>query len=271
MNEPYAPQPGYYNQPGYPPPPRQGIGCFAKGCITVIILLMLLGVGIGAAGWYLMRNITTFVAPTPVPIRTFQATPEQYQEVVTRYVAFIQALNAGKAATFSLSSDDLNTLIARDPEFKDVRGKLYMTVEKDEIVAETSFPIPQDTRRFGRGGASNAYFNGRMRFAASYSGGEASLFIHRIESMKGDPMSDGLLSLLNKADFGNAFNQVLHDERRKGTPWAEAMSKVQKIVVEDGHIVATAAEGEPATNPIPLPGQSPEPTAKPDGSPSDSE
>ena len=45
MNEPYGAEPGYYNQPGYPPPPRQGIGCFAKGCITVVILLMLLGIG----------------------------------------------------------------------------------------------------------------------------------------------------------------------------------------------------------------------------------
>lgn len=269
MNEPYAPQPGYYNQPGYPPPPRQGIGCFAKGCITVIIVLMLLGVGLGAAGWYLARNITTFVGPTPVPIRTYQATPEQYQEVIGRYTAFIQALNAGQAATFTLSGDDLNTLIARDPEFKNVRGKLYMTIDKDEIVAESSFPIPQDSR-FGHR-TTNAYFNGRMRFAASYSGGELSLFIRRIESLKGDAMSDGLLSMLNKADLGQGFNETMRDARREGEPWAEAMSKVDKIVVQDGHIVATALAGAPATNPIPLPGQSPSPKADPDDSPSGSE
>ena len=42
----------------------------------------------------------------------------------------------------------------------------------------------------------------------------------------------------------------MRDERRKGTAWAEAMTKVQKIVVEKDHIVATAVEGAPATNPI---------------------
>ena len=41
------------------------------------------------------------------------------------------------------------------------------------------------------------------------------------------------------------------------------MTKVQKVVVENEHIVATAVEGAPATNPIPLPGQSPVPVATP--------
>ena len=264
MNEPYAPAPGYYNQPGYPPPPRQGMGCFAKGCLTLVVILMVLGLVVGGVGFYLFRNVTTFVSPTPVSIRTYPATPAQYQEVVSRYTAFIQALNAGKAATFSLSSDDLNTLIARDPEFKDLRGKMYMTIEKDEIAAEASFPIQDDS-----GAPPRAYFDGRMHFATSYSDGKLALFVRRIESMKGDPMSDGLLSLLNKADFGKVFNQSMHDARRRGEPWAEAMSKVQKVVIENDHLVATAVEGAPATNPIPLPGQSPEPKASPDDSPSE--
>ena len=266
MNEPYAPAPGYSNQPGYPPPPRQGMGCFAKGCITLVILLMLLGVGFGVLGWYTFRNFPAFVSTSPVSIRTYPATEEQYQDVIRRYTEFIQSLNEGKAATFALSTDDLNTLIALDPEFKDVRGKVYMTIEGDEIVAETSFLIPEDRRRFGSGSGNRAYFNGRVRFAASYSGGEMTMFVRKIESMDGKPMSDLLISLLNKIDPGQVFTQSMHDGRRSGEPWALAMSRVQKIVVQDGKIVATAVEGTPATNPVPLPGQSPEPVASPSNS-----
>ncbi len=267
MNEPYAPAPGYSNQPGYPPPPRQGMGCFAKGCITVVVLVMLLGLGVGVLGWYTFRNFPAFISQNPVAIRTYPATEEEYQAVIGRYTDFIKALNKGEAATFTLSENDLNTLIARDPEFKDVRGKVYLTIDKDEIIAETSFPIPEDRRRFGSGSRDRGYFNGRVRFAVSFSGGELTMFVRKIESMDGKPMSDLLISLLNKMDIGQGFTQSMHDARRKGEPWAEAMSRVQKIIVEDGKIVATAVEGAPATNPVPLPGQSPEPVA----SPSDSE
>ena len=160
MNEPYAPMPGYSNQPGYPPPPRQGLGCFAKGCITLVIVVMLLGVLLGGVGWYVSRNVMAFVSPTPVPIRTFNATDAQYQDVIGRYTAFIEALNAGRAATLSLSADDLNTLIARDPGFKDVRGKLYFDIKDGNLVAETSFPIPDNDNAF-RSRRQRGYFNGR--------------------------------------------------------------------------------------------------------------
>ena len=144
-----------------------------------------------------------------------------------------------------------------------MRGKLYMTIEKDELVAESSFPIPENDRRFGSAGASKGYFNGRIRFAASYSGAELSLFVRRIESMSGDPASDLIVSAINKMQPSEGFNASLQDDRRKGTPWAEAMARMQKIVVENDHIVATAVEAAPATNSVPLPGETPEPTANP--------
>ncbi len=267
MNEPYAPAPGNPNQPGYPPPTRQGMGCVAKGCITVVAIVMVLGVLFVGAATYLFHNLPAFHTASPVAIRTFPASDAQYQDVLARETAFIKALNAGQAGTLALSADDLNTLVARDPDWKDVRGKMYLSIEKNELVAESSFPIPDDAGRFGGGGAPRGYFNGRIRFAASYSGGELTLFVRRIESMDGKPLSDLMLSLLNRLDLAASFNQNMRDEQRKGTAWAEAMPKVQKVVVENDHIVATAVEGRPATNPIPLPGESPEPAASPSETP----
>lgn len=263
MNQPYAPAPGYPNQPGYPPPPRQRMGCFAKGCLTVVVVVMLLGMLLGVAGWYMFRNVTSFVSQTPVSIRTYPATEAQYQNVIGRYTAFIKALNAGQTATLSLSTDDLNTLIARDPEFRNIRGKMYMELKDGEIVAESSFPI-EDKNRSGR--SQQGYFNGRVFFSASYSGGEATMRVRKVESMDGKPMSDGMLWMFNQIDIGKLFTQAMRDERRKGSAWAEAMAKVQKVVVDKDHIVANALEGTPSSNPVPLPGQSPEPVENPDDS-----
>ena len=72
------------------------MGCFAKGCITVVVVVMLLGLLARRAGWYVFRNFTPFVSPTPVAIRTYPATDAQYQDVIGRYTDFIKALNAGR-------------------------------------------------------------------------------------------------------------------------------------------------------------------------------
>ena len=260
MNPPYPPAPGYPNQPGgypqqpgYPPPPPQGqgLGCFAKGCITVIIVLMLLGVLIGAVGWYMVNSVKVFISDKPVAVRSFQASDPQFQDVQRRYTEFVQAVNAGKAATFSLSADDLNTLIARDPDFKKDRGRIFVDIKDSEIMAEASFPVEN------QGGRQKAYFNGRVYFSASYTDDEATMHVRKVESLDGQPLSTFLLRFFNQIDIGQIFNQSMRDERRKGAAWAEAMEKVDKIVVEKDHIVVTAKEGEPATNPVPLPGQSP--------------
>ena len=271
MNPPYPPAPGspyqpggYPQQPGYPPPPqRQGMGCFAKGCITVVIVLMLLGVLIGGVSWYMFNSFKVFISPTPVAVRSFQATDEQFQDVTRRYTEFVQALNAGRAATFSLSADDLNTLIARNPDFKNKRGRIFVDIKDSEIIAEASFPI-EDSNTRRRSGGQKMYFNGRVSFGASYTDGEAAMQVRKVESLDGKPMSDFLLRFFNRLDLGQLFNQAMRDEQRKGSAWAEAMEKVDKIVVENGHIVATAKEGQPATNPVPLPGESPRKVDKED-------
>ena len=260
MNQPpyppgYPNQPGYPQQPGYPPPQRQGMGCFAKGCITVVVVLMLLGVLLGGAAWYVFNSFQAFVSTSPVSVRSFQASDAQYQDVTRRYTEFIQALNAGRAATFSLSADDLNTLLNRDPEFKKNRGRMFVDIKDSDIMAEASFPI--ENNGSSRRGAQKAYFNGRVYFSASYTDGEAAMHVRKVESLDGQAMSDFLLRFFNRIDISQLFNQAMHDEQRKGSAWAEAMAKVDRVVVENGRIVATAKEGQPATNPVPLPGASP--------------
>ncbi len=263
MNPPYPPPSGYPNQPGgyypqqpgYPPPQRQGMGCFAKGCITVIIVLMFLGVLIGGVSWYLYNSFQVFVSDQPVSVHPFQPNEAQYRDVQRRYTEFVQALNAGKAATFSLSADDLNSLFARDPDFKNNRGRIFVDIKGSEITAEASFPFNTDGTQ--RAGGPKKYFNGRVSFSASYDDGEAALHVRKVESLDGKPMSDFLLKTFNQMDFSQAFNRALHDAQRRGDAWAEAMGKVDKIIVENDHIVVTAKEGQPAANPVPLPGQSP--------------
>ena len=216
---------------------------------------MLVGVLIGATGWYLATNLKPFVSDTAVTVRTFQATDTQYRDVTARFRTFAEALNAGRAATLSLSADDLNTLIARDPEFQKSRGRLFVDLKDSEIITEASYPIESKSGRSA--GTQKLYFNGRAFFSASYSLGEAALHIRKVESLDGKTMTDFLLRLFNQFDAAVYFNQFKNDEARSGSPWAKVLSKVDKIIVEGGHVVITTKDGQPPADPVPLPSATP--------------
>ena len=50
--------------PAYLPPPAPGpsLGCFAKGCLTVTVVGLILGVMFGGLGWYVMRDLQPYLS-----------------------------------------------------------------------------------------------------------------------------------------------------------------------------------------------------------------
>src|SRR6478736_318768 len=145
------------------PPRRKGLGCFARGCLTLSIFAIVLAIA-GFAGlyWGLHRNSALFygsywlaktrsLAEAPKPVPGFNASDQQIQVVQERWQAFEQKTRAGQAAEIELSADDINALIATSEE---ARGKVFVSVDGNQIRLQASVPIGG---LFGRPGY---YFNG---------------------------------------------------------------------------------------------------------------
>ena len=145
------------------PPRRKGLGCFARGCLTLSIFAIVLAIA-GFAGlyWGLHRNSALFygsywlaktrslaVAPTPVP--EFNASDQQIQLVQERWQDFEQKTRAGQPAEIELSADDINALIATT---EGVRGKVFVSIDGNLLRFQTSVPIG------GFLGRPGYYFNG---------------------------------------------------------------------------------------------------------------
>jgi len=145
------------------PPRRKGLGCFARGCLILLIFAIVLAIA-GFAGlyWGLHRNSALFYgsywlaktrslaeAPTSVPI--FSASDQQIQLVQERWQDFEQKTRAGQAAEIELSADDINTLIATS---EDARGKVFVSIDGNQLRLQTSVPIGEFLGRPGY------YFNG---------------------------------------------------------------------------------------------------------------
>ena len=145
------------------PPRKKGLGCFARGCLVLLIFAIVLTIA-GFAGlyWGLQRNSALFYgsywlaktrslaeAPTPVPL--FNASDQQIQRVQERWQDFEQKTRAGQAAEIELTADDINALIATS---EDARGKVFVSIDGNQLRLQLSVPIGPFLGRPGY------YFNG---------------------------------------------------------------------------------------------------------------
>ena len=145
------------------PPQRKGLGCFGRGCLILLVFVIVLAIA-GFAGmyWGLHRHSALFYgsywmaktrsfaeAPTPVP--EFSGSEQQVQLAQERWQEFEQKTRAGQPAEIELTADDINALISTS---EGVRGKVFVSIDGALPRLQMSVPIGEF---FGKPGY---YFNG---------------------------------------------------------------------------------------------------------------
>jgi hypothetical protein len=145
------------------PPRRKGLGCFARGCLILLIFAIVLAIACFAGMyWGLHRHSALFygsywlaktrsIAEAPTSVPEFNASDQQIQRVQERWQDFEQKTRAGQPAEIELSADDINALIATSD---DVRGKVFVSIDGNQLRLEASLPIG------GVLGKPGYYFNG---------------------------------------------------------------------------------------------------------------
>src|ERR1700751_3166668 len=145
------------------PPRRRGLGCFARGCLTLSIFAIVLAIACFAGMyWGLYRHSALFygsywlaktrsIAEAPTPVPEFNSSDQQVQRVLERWQEFEQKTRAGQSAEIELNADDINTLIGTT---EGTRGKVFASIDGDQLRLQTSLPIG------GFLGRPGYYFNG---------------------------------------------------------------------------------------------------------------
>src|SRR5262245_57352896 len=104
-------------------PPRKQRGCLFYGCLSLAVIAFVIVMCVGVGLYFAKRAFDTLVADftesSPAKIEEAAYPPPQLQELRSRMAVFQQGLEdnaTGPARELVLTADDLNALIAANPD-----------------------------------------------------------------------------------------------------------------------------------------------------------
>jgi len=160
------------------PPPKRGMGCFAKGCLTLIVLAILLVViGVGGTFWS-VRHVYLSDKPAPIPQTsgpgepstitaggTSVTAPSQTSAAVReRLDTMKKAARAHEQTDVELTAADINALIAAN---RKSRGVASVGIDGGVAQAQFSIPVEKLDIPFRNAfGLSDQYLNATITIVA---------------------------------------------------------------------------------------------------------
>jgi hypothetical protein len=160
------------------PPPKRGMGCFAKGCLTLVVLAILLVV-IGVSGtFWSVRHVYLSDKPAPMPeaspaSETGTFTPQEMStpapiarsaEVRERLDTMKKAARAHEQTDMELTAADINALIAAN---RKSRGTASVGIDGNTLQAQFSIPLKTLDVPFRNAfGLSDRYLNATVTIVA---------------------------------------------------------------------------------------------------------
>jgi hypothetical protein len=207
-----------------PPPPQKGMGCFAKGCLILIAFFILLGLAFIGGTFFAVRYLRTAYFPTThVQLPAGAATEQEQQVVRARWDSFEKAARAHEPARIEMTANELNALIASEPELRD---KAYVSI--DNNVGRLQVSIPLDAVRWLRG----HYINAECAMQSAVGGNPADARITSIV-VNGRPIGEEAL----RWQYGSwSLRRYLSD-------WSEK-NNLKTFEIGDGKVILETKGGE---------------------------
>lgn len=214
------------------------MGCFAKGCLIVLIIgFVLIAGGIGTT-WYLyVKTVDHLTSPAPAHVQAEPPSESQFQAAESSMQRLRTAGASNKATTVEFTAADLNALFARDPDFEDLRGRVRIEIADSIMTIAVSaplrsIPLPRMKKR---------WFNGTARFSFTYDSGSFSFDLQSAEA-GGNHVPDIFLPSLNSS-FDESMNRDFLNELRSNDHDSEFWDHVKTMrLVGDKLVVTTKGD-----------------------------
>jgi len=211
---------------GQPPVGPEGMvepkkrGCLFWGCIISLILIVCIG---GCTGFFLYRGVKMmkeYVSPQPRALPEYQPRPGEYEEIRQGIQKFKQR-GPDQPAELVLSADDLNAILASDPQWRRLKSHAHFRIEEDKLFLDLSLPIAELRTLLGDG-----YLNATVRLRPVLNNGKPSFDIAEATANE-KPVGETLIAIL--------LVTVIKD--LKEADLLESMPQASSIEVKGGKLI----------------------------------
>jgi hypothetical protein len=206
-----------------PPKPRRG--CFFYGCITSVVLLAIVLGALLVGLHYVKKMVNRFTDNKPMELPTLQMSKAEIDQVKQRFESFEQEVSGQRATKpLVLTADDINALIASSSDPQALKGKLYVSIEGDQVKGEVSVPLQEVGLSMFKG----RYLNGSATFNLGFREG-ALIVTPSTLIVKGSPVPEAYMQEIRKQNFAASLTNELAS--------AAMLHGLQEIQVKEGKVV----------------------------------
>ena len=218
-----------------PPPVPSGMGCFAKGCLTLIVVVVVLGIALIGGGLFVVNHsINMFTATVPAQIQTRPATPAELQLAKAKLDSLRSAIRNRVETTIEFTADDVNALLQNEPEFRGARNHARVAFANSIVSLDVSAPL--NSARWSR--LKRRWFNGNIQFGFSYVDDNFNFDVRSAEA-SGYQFPRVLLSSEVMQSFNRSFNDSFRRESARHGDASDLWRHISMATVQNDKLIVT--------------------------------
>lgn len=189
------------------------------------MLLLVIGLAVLLGLHQARKLINQFTDTRPDILPAVNMSQSEIGNLEDRIRAFRENIQAGRPTPpLSLSAQEINGLIAGDAGLEPLKGKVFVTIEGNELKGQVSLPMEDAGLPMFKG----RYLNGTGTFEISLNNGILRLTARRLE-VKGRPLPATYMQEIRKQNLARIFN----DKPRV----TSVLDRLSEVKVEDGRLV----------------------------------
>jgi hypothetical protein len=235
-----------------PPPPaapkkKGGMGCLGCGCLFLVVILLLFGGLVAGTGYGIYAAYQAASSETAADIPA-PNTDQQLVATTQRKLAdFAHDIKDHQSATISLSADELNALIANNPDVAKNNVHIFLSLNDSEGRIQATVP----TSAIGHGVSDGRYLNVDSSFEVHFDQGTKSIMFdfHTLHVGKmtliGTPGADeqsasGFSQSFMRSfaqSFSPSFSQSFNTGLRKNPDAESLLNQTKSVDIKNGQLV----------------------------------
>ena len=204
---------------------KKGRGCFFYGCLTLVIVVIVVIIGLFFAGrLFYKKAFSMLTSPAPVAVQPVRLSTRDGDQAVKRLEDFTRLLQQKKAdAPLEISSDELDYIVRNSRQGGQIREAIHLILTNDQIHAEMSMPLSVLKPEW-----NGRYLNGEANVSVSLQGGALVINPTSIE-VNGTKLPEQMVSQF--------FAQALRWPQTPNQQGSELTTNLSRIEIKNDKLI----------------------------------